>query len=65
VDCCVGPSNDCRADNDYDNHDSCSDDNYYSRGNYYNDNHDYDNNDDNHHNDGGSRSNCANCDFGS
>jgi hypothetical protein len=70
VDCCVGPSNDRRADNDCcaDN-DRRSDYNYDRRANNNydrRDNHDYDDNNHYHYyNDSGSRSNCANCYFGS
>jgi hypothetical protein len=67
VDCCVGPSNDRRADND-----CCADNNNYDRraNNNYDscDNHDHDYDDNNHYHyydNSGSRSNCANCYFGS
>jgi hypothetical protein len=71
VDCCVGPSNDRRADNDCcANDNGCSNYNYDRRANNNydrRDNHDYDYNNNHYHyyNDSGSRSNCADCNFGS
>jgi hypothetical protein len=73
VDCCVGPSNDRYADNDRRADDnSCSNYNYDRRANNNydrRDNHDYDYNNNNNHyhyyNDSGSRSNGADCNFGS
>ena len=70
VDCCVGSGNDCRANNDCRadndrraNHNYCADDNYDSCTNHNYDNNDYDNH--NHDHNGGSRSNSADCHFGS